>query len=186
MALYDDKGNEVEGALTPEEVQAKIDADKKVIEDAAIEQYKKDNPPAPAPAEVIPPKTEEAPAIQTDPAVLARLDAQERERLADKFAGQDPQKRADFLASYNKLTGFANDEAGIAARAADAQKLAFGTAPSVDVNTVAGTGGGRNADGAAGKPVVDLESPAAKLFGVTKEDAEKFGPAVEKAFGASS
>lgn len=193
MPLYDKDGKEVEGAMTKEEVekavgdaeQALIDsaaeevktqeqkdkeiADKKIIDDkAAADKKEADDKAA---ADLAAGKPVADPRID---ATLSRLERLEHEKLADIHAGADPEKRSAFLSKYGRLTGYPDTPEGIAERAADAVKMAFGAAPTVDVT--ADVGAGRNVDQKTEIKKTEADVALGKVFGISDADREKFTP----------
>lgn len=173
--FFDEQGNAVE-AFSKEELDAQI----KTASEKAIADLKAETPPAPPAPPVTPPAT---PGI--DPAIAARLDRLEKQNselrvsaAVSKYAGTDPEKAKTFRAKFDRLQGYEDSETGLAERAADAAKLAFGTdAPGIDVTGLANAGG-KSVD--AGKTIAPTEADKAVqgALGITAEDVKKYGEKV--------
>lgn len=193
MPLYDKDGKEVEGAMTKEEVEKAVaDAEQALIDEAATEvktQEQKDKDAADAKAVADQKALDDKAAADkaaaegkpvADPRVesaLTRLERIEQERLADAHAGNDPEKRSAFITKYNRLSGYPDTAEGIAERAADASKMAFGETPSVSVSADAGTG--RQVDTKVQIKKTEADEALGKVMGITDADREKFGPKAE-------
>jgi len=171
--FFDDQGKEVE-AFSKEELDAQVKA---ASEKAAADAKAAATPPAPPPPPAVPPAT---PGV--DPVIAARLDRLEKQNAelvigaaVTKYAGSDPEKAKTFRAKFDRLQGYEDTEAGLAERAADAAKLAFGTdAPSIDVTGLANAGG-KSVD--AGKTIAPTEADKAVqgALGISAEDVKKYG-----------
>lgn len=176
--LFDENGNEVE-ALTLEEVKAanekaladykKTEEDKKKADDDAVAAAKAAEDAARAAAQ--------------DPNAelgsrLTKIEQENRqlkiERLADKFAGNDPEKRAAFVQKFDRLTGYEESDAGLVERATDASKLAFGENPTIDIGAVAGTGGGRSIGDKEYTPT-EGDKAVQEALNISAEDIAKYG-----------
>jgi hypothetical protein len=155
--LYDADGNLVEGYLSPEEVAAKIEAEKAAWQKPA-------EPVTPAPAAT----------NDNEPPAWFKPFAEQVQKIAgnqtstfikDYVSGLDADKQKEFDAKFNSLTGYDESPEGIQRRAQDA----YLTEVNMQ-NIVASTGGPVRPS--APKPEVDKGIQA--VFGITEEDANKY------------
>lgn len=168
--VYDADGNLVEGYLSPEEVTAKLDAEKIAWEAA--------NPPAPV---VVPPVA--APAADAPPAwaqsiidKVEQLSGNQKSTLVKDFtSGLDADKQKEFDAKFNSLSGYEETPEGIQKRAQDAYLLTTGqqySATPINMQNIAASTGGPVRP-AASAPAIDKELGA--IFGNTEDDISKYG-----------
>ncbi len=175
MATYKDAdGNDVE-AFT----QAELDIKAKEAADAAaakaVEDYKAANP-----TPVVVEKKEEtsdplAGIKQTIESLQSTIRARDVADLARTYAGADAAKQGEFKANFSKLTGFADTPEGLAEQAVAAAKMTGIDVAGVNVGDVAGTGSGRNVDGAATPQATEADKVVQKALGITTEDVKKYG-----------
>lgn len=187
--LFDADGNEVE-ALTKEEseaaVAAAVEAAKVAAETAATEAAT-----AAAAAAAAAEGGDDMPAwakdLKTSVERLATVqETGTRESLAAQYTGNDAEKTAAFMTKFDRLTGYADTKEGLAERAADAAKLAFGEGKVVDVSSFAGTSSGRTVGAAGEKPLTtELDKKIQAPLGITAAMVEKHGDAVAKALGSA-
>lgn len=151
---YDEQGNAVE-AFSKEELELQL-------------------------AEKIKENTVQAPDLSP---VLERLQKTESalydmrvEKLADSFAGNDPEKRQSFINKFGRLTGYEETIDGMTERARDAAKLAFDT-QNIAENTVGLADAGGKTINATGNSqhVNQADDELRKLLGITDTDVEKYG-----------
>jgi len=180
MALFDENGQEVAGAMTKEEAEAaaaKAITDAKAAEEAAAKEAadtKAAEDAAAAAAAAAAAGGAEDPAAQAL-SIAKRL---EKDAIITRVAGQDAEKRTAFSLALDKLpeSSYGADEAGQAARIADATKLAFGTEAETVIPD--GTGGGRNVDTAPKTLDTATDKAIQKVLGISAEDVAKYGPEV--------
>jgi len=172
----DEEGNEIE-VKTDEEIAADIEAAR--LE--AIEEYKKNNPPAETPA-----KTQEEGAVdpieelkKTVEGLQTTLRAKEIKDLARTYAPGDTAKQAEFEKGFSRLSGYENTPEGMLEQAEAAAKIAGIDVSSVSVADVAGTGSGRNIDSKASVAKSEADAVIQKALGITEEDVKKFAPAAD-------
>lgn len=162
--FFDENGNEVEAF-------SKEDLDKAVSEAKATKvEVKPDETPKPAelPKEV----------LETINRLSVEVSGLKLDKYASMYAGNDPEKVKNFKDSYNKLTGYAVDDAGLEMRAKDAAKLAFGSDAVVDVSEHAG-GGQRSVDSKPAPQATADDKAVQAALGITPQDAEKYGKKAE-------
>lgn len=177
MKIKQEDGTEIE-VLTPEEAQAQAEA--------AVEEYKKANPPVEEkPAEVTPPKVEGgddpvAALTKTVEGLQTQLQQERLGKFAHTYAGADAEKQNAYKTAFTRLTGYEETPEGQQQRAADAARLAFGSdQPVVDVANLAPTQtGGPSGDK---KPAqTEADATIQKALGITPEMVKTFGPGGEK------
>lgn len=167
--FFTDSGAEVE-AFSKEETEKMI-ADAKAAEAARLT----------AEAEGAKAKADEG-KQKTDLDVLlervARIEGENKAMRIDKyagmFAGTDSEKRKQFAESFNRLTGYEENEQGFELRAKDAARLAFGSDKPIDMGGLA-AGGGRNIDGKAAVPTTEADKVVRAALGISDADAAKYG-----------
>lgn len=189
MAKYTDAdGNEVE-AFTQEELDAKA----KELADAAaakaVEDYKAANPTktqeqidAEKKAADEKSKADNEPIAKLTKTVETLQQQLMQERVAGfarTYAGSDPAKQGEFKTKFDRLTGYPDTPEGIAERAADAAKLIGIDPQTVDVGSVASTGGGRNIDSSKQVQATEADKVVQKVLGISAEDVKKYGPIVD-------
>jgi hypothetical protein len=165
--VYDAEGNLIEGYLSPEEVAAKIEAEKA--------EWAKIKPPAPV--------TTEQKSNEDEPPAWFKPFAEQVQKLSgnqtstfikDYVSNLDADKQKEFDAKFNSLTGYDDSPEGIQKRAQDAYLLTTGqpyNATAVNMqNIVASTGGPVRPS--APKPEVD--KGIQEVLGITEEDANKY------------
>lgn len=188
--LYDESGDEVEGAMTKEEFEAqKNDAIAKAVEEAlnAEKEKEKLNKEHPAKAdEQTTGKTEttEPNLGQTDDIALLKkqiealsssINSERVGKFADKYSAGDPEKAKLFQEKYERLTGYEDTPDGISERAADAARLAGLEPASVDIGAVSGTGTGRDISGTGTQKVSEADKAIRNMLGISEDDAKKYG-----------
>jgi len=172
MEVFDKDGNPVANVFSQEELDAKLAAEKTAWEEA--------NKPPESPAAVTPPAVD-----PNEPPVWFKPFADKVDRLAgnqttmvvqDYTNGLDAEKRAEFDKRFNGLTtGYEDTPEGQQKRASDAYLLATGQPYTAnEMNTANFTASqGHIVRPSAAKPEIDTAIQGA--FGVTAEDAAKYG-----------
>lgn len=167
----DAEGNEVEAFTQADvdkmlkdkaDVDAKTAADAKAAADAAEAEKGKDKPS---------PLDE---ALERIAKLEGSLSQSRIREYGSKYAGNDPEKLKQFSESFNRLSGYDDNDTGFEMRSAAAARLAFGTDASVDVGSLSGAGT-RSVDGAKGKVATPEDKVIREALGITEADVTKFG-----------
>ncbi len=185
MKIKNEAGEEIE-VFTAEEVEAKAKEAAAAAATEAIEKYKQENP-AKTPEQIAAEQkaAEEKAKQDAEPinklqadlkAVQDKLHQKEVSEMARAYAGSDKTKQDEFKAAFGKLTGFDATPEGFALQAESAAKMIGIDVRNVNVGDVAATGGGRNIDAPGTKPATEVDKGVQKALGISKEDAEKYGP----------
>ena len=189
MAKFKNEIGEEFEAFTQEELDAKAKEAADAAAAKAVEDYKTANPQK-TPEQLI----EEKKAVEDQ----AKKDAEPIEQLkktveglqatirardigdyAKTYAGADAAKQVEFKAKFDRLTGYPDTQEGIAERAADAAKLIGIDPKTVNIGDVAGTGSGRNVDGAGAVKETEADKLVQKALGISAEDVKKYGAAAQ-------
>lgn len=177
--FYDEDGKEVE-AFTKEELDAEIEKKKKADEEAAAKKAEEDAAAKKAQEDAA--KAKEQEGKKTEAQLLAerleRLEKQNQElrveKIADQFAGNDQEKRKSFISKFDRLTGYEETPEGLAERAADAARLAFGSDAGIDTAGL-GNAGGRNVNDAKQVQTTQQDKDIQSVLGISEADAKKYG-----------
>ncbi len=162
MAIFKDaQGNDVE-AYTKEEVEAQVVS----ASTSAVEDFKKNNPPKQE--HVVDPKITE-----TITSLQRKVGELQLSNHITKYTGGDAEKVAKFKSKFERLQGYEDTEAGLAERAADAARLAFGDVASLDVSHLAAPGGKGN--GGGNQPPSEDDKLIKAALGITPDDVAKYG-----------
>lgn len=175
VKLFDADGNEVE-AFSQEELDAKL-------QDEITKKQQEADAAAAAKAEADRKAAEsnDDKTKKTEAQLLAeRLERLEKdnkqlriEKLADQFAGNDPEKRKTFMSKFERLTGYEETADGFAERAQDAVKLAFGAPQSIDTTNL-GNAGGRNINDVKHSPTTEVDKTIQAALGISADDVKKY------------
>lgn len=173
--LFDENGDEVT-AFTQEELDAAkkeaVTAAKTADEEAAAATAKeKENADIAAADNAT--KTD----AQKLEERLARIEAENTkfrvEKLADQFAGDDKEKRIQFMSKFDRLTGYEDTPEGMAERASDAVRLAFGIEAGVDTAGL-GDSGGRGEDSKGVVQSTEADKDIQSMLGISSDDVQKY------------
>lgn len=192
--LFDENGNEVEGALTKEEHDAALETSKT----EAVDAYKVEHPET----------KEETPEEKTarEAAEAAAASAKTPEQIAEEVAGKavatalrgrdiadaakryapgDAEKQKQIIENAGRLNGFEQDDEGLAKQMEAAAGMAGIDVSSMNVADVSMTGGGRNIDHAETLQRSEADKTMQAILKISPEDVKKYGPEVEKTLGAA-
>lgn len=172
MELFDKDGNLVEGILTQEEFDKKLQEE---LEKKKLEEPKPEPEPEPEPKT----KEDEAPAwAKVLLERVDRLDGNQRTQVIDRFAsGMDSDTRKEFEQNYTKLSGYEETPDGMSRKAEDAYLLTTGQRFNQSQVNMQNIAAGHS--GPSGQEVTKQESSESKeirsLLGISDDDVEKYG-----------
>lgn len=165
MEVFDKDGNPVEGVMTQAEVDAKLATEKASWEEA---NKKPDTPPAPS-NEV--PEWFKPFADKVD-----ALSGNQRSMVVKNVAETlDADKRTQFDAKFNNLTGYGETLEELQRRAQDAYLLTTGQtfeSQAINMQNIAASGGSPVRPSALAP---ELDKAFCQAFGITEADVAKYG-----------
>ncbi len=190
--LFDEDGNEVEGALTKEEIETATAAAVETAKTEALDAYKKEHPEetpeektAREAAEAAATAAEKTPQQIAEEAVASALRTRDIADMAKAFAPGDAAKQAEIIANAGRLTGYEQTPEGLAGQVENAAKMAGIDVSGIDVSSVGNTGGGRNIDNANQVKTTEVDKTVQKILSISPEDVKKYGPKVEEILGVA-
>lgn len=178
--LFDKDGNLVEGALTKDELEAKLVEEKTAWEEANKEQPPaEDTPPAPAPSGDETPEWAKS-LVENITSLKSQVDTlngnQTSTTIKQYVEAVDDDKRDEFNKKFESLSGYDETPEGLQQKASDAYLLVTGQRyeeSGVDMRGFTGVGRGPVE---AKKPEDSADAKAIEeVFGISDEDKEKYG-----------
>lgn len=192
--LFDENGNEVEGALTKEDHETALATGKTEAVEAYKTEHPEEKPETPEEkadrekkeAELAAAKTPEQIAEEVaGKAVANALRARDISDMAKRYAPGDAEKQKEIIENAGHLQGYEENSEGLGKQMEAAASMAGIDVSGVNVADVSHTGSGRNVDVAGAAKMSEADKTMQNILKITPEDVKKYGPEVEKTLGAA-